>query len=487
MKKDHAISLFSLLILVGGCSVLSPEYHQPSIEAPIATRSGARIESSTIDLSQSQWWVKMNDPVLNQLIKDGLSNNNQIQIAQANIMQAQARLKAAKYSWIPTLGGTVGGFSGSGFASNFTPQGALAGIPDTTGSNSNFNGYYGGFVPSYTVNVFQIINQTKLAQASLDMQQATINATRLSIISQISGSYFMLLGQKNQLKLQLQMIKDLQDLCQLQQLRFKNGATDLSKIADLDQEIANTQAKIPLIENSIAQTENTIQLLLNKNPGAIISNNNIDRINTSGLIPSNLSSAVLKNRPDIIMAEDKLKMANANLGLANSVFFPTISLTGILGGGTLSLSNLFTTAGGFWAGQAAANMPLLNSSSFMEIEVAKNGYYAAYFNYMQTIKSAFKDVDDSLTKQQKINQMYQYSAQSAASAQHFYNLSIAKYHAGNKDYRDVLEAKLNFDSTALSLNQAKMQQLDSLVVVYQSLAGGYASESSSGTLKHIAF
>lgn len=480
MKKLSVISTSVLGVLFSGCAIFSPSYEKPNVDAPMQMRNGMQVESSESNFSQVQWWNQFNDPVLTQLIRDALANNNQIQIAQGNIMQAQAKLKAAEYAWIPTLGAGVGGFTGSSWDTTFTPQGKSAGIPGITNgsaANMGFNGLYGSFIPSYSFNVFANINQEKLAKASLDMQEASYNATRLAIISQVTGSYFMLLGQRRQLELQRQIVKDWQELRELQMIAVHNGAADMLKVSLVDQQISSAEAKIPAIENAIAQTENALQVLLNKNPGPIISASSIERVNTDGVVPANLPSTVLKSRPDILMAEGNLRIANANVGLANSMFFPTIDLTGFFGGSTMALQNLFNLGTGFWMAQAAAGMPILNASSFEQVKAAKGGYYVAYYNYMQAVKAAFADVDNSLTNKQKIDAAYTNTQKSYAAANEYYKLSQVRYKYGDKGLNDVVNAKINLDMSAQEVNQAKLQQLDAIVTLYQSLAGGYAAES----------
>lgn len=485
MRKISAISLTATIATLSGCGIFSPSYHQPTIDAPTATRNGVKIESgniesSTTDYSQLQWWKKVNDPVLNQLIILALSNNAQIQVAQGNIMKAQASLKAAQYAWIPTLNGVGGGFAGNSWATNLTPQGALAANPAVQSgnlANSNFSGLYGGFMPTYSFNVFANINQTKLAKATLDMQQAIYNATRLTIIGQVSGGYFTLLAQKKQLLLQQQMIADLKELRRLEMIQVQNGAADLGTIATYDQAITTYQAKIPAIENSISQTENALRVLINQNPGPIVTNGSIDKLITDNIIPANIPSSVLKSRPDIIQAEDSLKIANANVGLANSQFFPTISLTGFAGGISEALSNLFNVGTGFWMGSAMASMPILDASTYERVKAEKGDYYAQYYSYMQTVKSAFQNVDNSLTNKQNMDKVYAETYKSYQYANDYYKVNQVQFKAGNSPMNNVLQAKLNLDNAGLSLLQAKSQQLDAIVEVYQALAVGYAAES----------
>lgn len=475
MNKKFIVPLFSFSALITGCSFFSPPYQPPIVDLPTSTKSGVLIESGTTDFAQFAWWKKFNDPQLDNLILQALKNNNQIKMAHANIMQAQAQLKAAEYAWIPTLNAGGMGMSGNTYLTNMTPQGSFAqALPSGSMGNTNFSLLQGGFVPSYTLNIFANINQTKRAKASVELQKANANAIRLSIISQISGSYFMLLGQRKQLLLQQNSINDLTQLYQLQQYKIKIGKGDNSTLALLQQQLALSKAQIPQIENSIAATENALKILLGENPGIITTNSDIDNFDLSKIIPTNLSSMVLKNRPDVLMAENNLKMANANVGLANSMFFPTISLTGNIGGASAALSNLFSVGSGFWFVQAAANMPILNASNYEEINAAKSGYYVAYYNYMQTIKTAFADVDNNLTNLQKINEVYTSTYHSYQAVNKYYDLAQLRYQIGTQDKLSMFNAELQQDGSALALNTVKMQQLSSIVQTYQALAGGYA-------------
>lgn len=467
MRKISAISLTVIAAMIGGCALFSPSYEKPIIEQPTTTRSGIAIESSDVDLSQMEWWKQVNDPVLNQLMVLAFENNAQIQTAQGNIMQAQASLKAAQYAWIPTLSGVGSGFDGGSFATN-------AGAVPLSG---NFNGAFGGFVPSYNFNVFANISKTKLARATLDMQKAAYNSTRLTIISQISGSYFTLLAQKKQLIVQQQMIDDLKELRRYEMIKVQHGNADAANLATYDQQIASYEAKIPAIENSIAQTENAIKVLINQNPGPIVTSGSIDKLTIESIIPANIPSSVLKNRPDIIQAEDSLRIANANVAVANSQFFPTIGLTGFGGGSSMALGTLLNISSGFWTVAALASMPIINASTYEQVNAAEGSYYAQYYSYMNTVKSAFQNVDNNLTNKQNMDKVYNKTYQAYQSADEYYKINQIQYKAGNVAMTNVIEAKVGLDSASLNLIQAKAQQLTAVVQVFDALAVGYAAES----------
>lgn len=477
-KLIISVSLFQL----AGCKTPLPPHLQSDLTPPKMTKNGTKVVDGSPDFSQIIWWKKFHDEHLNHLIQEALANNNQLLTAQANVLQAQAKLKEAHFAWVPTLSAAGNGFVGGGWDSQFSPQGALAQSAALTKIGAiHLRGYYSGFVPSYSLNILENINKDKLSKASLNMQNAVYQSTRLSIISQITGAYFMLLGQKDQLYAQSRLIDDLKEIRRLERVRYKEGASDLSTLTNLDSQIVTNQASLTSIENSLSQVENSIQVLLNRNPGRIVTHRAINTLSVRGIIPERLPSAVLKNRPDVIMAIETLTMSEANIGIAYSNFFPTISLTGLLGRASFELSHLLSLSTGIWVAEAAASMPLLNGASYEHIKVAKASYSAAYYTYVQTLRSVFADVDNSLMNQQKMNEIYNNKLKALHASQQSYRLVLARYKAGLKDYREVANAQLNVDYAKLDLNLAKMQQLDSIVEVYQALAGGYSSSSVEQT------
>ncbi|RUR12935.1 TolC family protein [Legionella sp. km772] len=446
----------------------------PKTTPPSKLRSLQINKGSTVNLAQVLWWKKIHDPVLNSLIAEALKNNNQILASQAKVLQAQAQLKASYNAWLPTVNASANGLLIKGWDTNLRPQGPLVTSPAVLAFNNiKINGEYSGFVPSYSLNLLENMNNNRLAKASLAMQQATHMALRLSIISQTTGAYFTLLGQKQQLREQENLIHDLKRLRHLEKVRYKDGASDYSALANIDQEIANNKASLSALQSSIRQVENSLQLLIDHAPGRITSQASLNKINIKNIIPSHIPAQVLVNRPDIIIAKENLISSDAHLGLAYAQFFPQISLTGLLGGSSVELVHLLRLTTGLGIVQIAAMMPIFNSALYQQIQAAKASVKAEYYNYIQTLRAALIDVDTSLTKHQKANEAYGHQLQAYKSAYRGYRILSARYRAGFQDRRAAMNAQIQVDQAKISLTQAKMEQLNTLVSAYQALAAGY--------------
>lgn len=484
MKLKQMVLVTSSVIL-SSCALLGPDYHEPQLNAPQAWSSkDGNTTNSSESMPDMAWWHKFNDPQLNALVESALVNNNNLQVAMGNMLQAQASLKKVQMSWVPTVSIGGAGFAGQYFNPGFQNNSGYPLLNSLNQNNpQNFDGYAFGAMPSYTVNVFSLIKQGEIAKLNLAIQQQSVNAMRLGVISQVANSYFTLLGLHKQLELQQQMLTDAKDLRKYNQIQYNKGSIGQLNLDGLDQFIASLETKIPEIEDNITQTENALQVLTNNNPGKIQMGNTFDNISTEGVIPVNLPSQVLKSRPDVAIAEYQLQVNNANIGAVTSQFFPTISLTGNVGQMTMQLSNLFNAGGDFWTGTLGAAMPVFNLGLYADVDKAKGGYYAAYYNYIQTVRNAFAQVDDGLSKHDSLNKRYKIQEAGYQKAQNMYTIGQKQYKQGAISLANTVGFKLNIDYTKAGLNQLKIQQLNSIVNMYQVLGGGYNVESSLTQVK----
>jgi multidrug efflux system outer membrane protein len=173
------------------------------------------------------------------------------------------------------------------------------------------------------------------------------------------------------------------------------------------------------------------------------------------------------------MSEFQLQQANANIGLARSQFFPTIDLTSFLGGASLALNSLFTINTGIWATTAAIKLPILNLGIFADTEKAQAQYKAAYYNYIDTVKSSFAQVDDTLNYYSLINKSLKAQNQALMTAKKQYQFVAKKYELGSMNQTQTLIQKIKLDQARLGQLQVKSSQLIGLSLAYESLAAGY--------------
>lgn len=462
MRIKNSICLVALATAMAGCGLMGPSYEKPDTNNPgsFPSRDTLAVTESA-NLPAMAWWKSFNDPVLNQLIESALKNNNNIQAAVGNIIAAQGQLRAIQFAWIPT-GSASFGYSNRSFV----------------GQGYNFSGS-----PSYSLNIFQQIKSQEYAEANLAAQRAAKDTVRLSVISQTATGYFTLLGQDYQLQLQKQLVKDLGDLLTLAKAEYANGLISLYQLQQYQQNFDSAKAQIPIIENNIVSSQNALRVLLNENPGNIIRGKKFMDINSYGIIPANIPSQVLRNRPDVQQAEQQLIAANANIGVATATFFPTISLTGTGGTAANALSGLFGAGTDYWVNAATATMPILNFSIYGQIQQAKGQYYAAYYNYLQTVRSAFAAVDNDLSAHQQLTTSMDTQIDAYKSSKTAYVLAESSFVNGLYSKPTLLQNAVTMDNAAIVVQQSKLQQLGTIVQLYQDLGGGYGYENNESANK----
>jgi NodT family efflux transporter outer membrane factor (OMF) lipoprotein len=457
------------------CSLFGPEYKKPTIDTPANWNNESmpenKVKISGENISDTAWWTKFNDPVLNQLIIDALAHNNNLQMAIGNIMAAKADLEKSKMAWVPTVNLGGAGLVGQGFNQSLSSNNP--GFSNFNPGSNNIYGAFGGFMPVYSFNILQNLKATDIAKLNLSMERVAKNAVRLSIISQVSGAYFTLLGLQQRLQLQQQLLITANKLRAYTKIKVTNGISTEVDIAMVDQLIAELATSIPNIKNNITQTQNALLLLTNKNPGKIVLKNDFTHLKTTGIIPINLPSSVLKNRPDVLLAEYQLQISNARIGLNMAKFFPTISLTSPVGASSFQLSNLFSGSNDFWMTQLAATVPILDLGIYSDIKKARADYYSAYYNYIRVVRAAFADVDNNLSKYSAVNSIVKLRAEELNAATKLHYESISRYNAGVISYADTLNFELNAINVQIEVNQAQMNQLNEIVDLYQAFAGGY--------------
>ena len=453
---------------------MGPDYVTPGVDAPATWvhAQSSEIVQSNDNLSDISWWENFNDPKLDELIDQALAKNNNIQVAIGNIGVAEAQLKQVHMNWVPTI--NLGGAALSGQLLNFSSNSNNSMVTGINPGNSSFTFYQAGLVPTYSLNILKQIKNSELAKANLAGAKAVRDAIRLTIISQVAGSYFSLLALDQQLREQKQVVADLVEVVRLAKIQYKHGYVALTDIKPYEQQLEQSKMAIPNIEDNIVHMQNALKVLLGKNPGNIVRNNNFNNISLDNKIPINLPSEILRNRPDIRQAEEQLKATNADIGVAKSNYFPSITLTTPAGAFSSQLAGLFNNpSGDFWFAQILATMPILNLGLNALIKEKKAKYYVAYYTYIQTVKAAFADTDNSLSSAARTADTYITASKMYKVARENAALNLENYHLGYMSYPDSLSSKITADNTKILLTQAKLQQVQAILKVYQAMAGGY--------------
>ena len=433
------------------CGIISPEYTKPDTNSPTNWSSFDSLSmNSESNLPYIAWWQKFDDSTLNSLIESGLANNNNIKMARGNLEQAKGQLRAVELSWLPSVNAYAGYSSNPSF-----------GVP---------LGFY-GIWPQYSLfNIFNTIAMQKSAELRVEAQKKAVEATKLVLIGQIANSYYTYIAQQEQLRLFSIYLKDLNEVLDIQKADYEGGINTQVEVKGIAQKVNQAVAGQKEIENNILKSQNALNYLLNQNPGEITTQTNFAKVKTSYPNIANLPATVLANRPDVAIAELQYRLAVQNKGGAYTTLLPVVQLDNFQGNGYVNDPN---PAGKYLQMSDAYAVWIFNPTVFGQIDALKGAQKTAYYNYIDTVRSALRDVDNDLSNHKTANDRYQATNKAYTDAQQKYILTEDLYKTGISPYDALLKDKLDVDQMALDVNQMKLMQMATLVNLYQDLGGGY--------------
>jgi outer membrane protein TolC len=437
-------------LLLSGCSLVSPTAPKPKTSVP---ESWSSFETLTLDtqnnLAYTAWWQYFHDPVLNQFMNQGLKENLTLKEADTRLAKARAQLKTIQLSWIPSLTGFAG----------YSSNPALG----------NPLGFYGLFPKYVLFNAFQNIALQKSAELEIAVEKKAIEAARLMVIAEIATSYYSHLAELNQLKLMNVYIEDIQKILTIQKATFKDGLSTKQEIDTLVADLHTTQAQRVIIQDNLIKTANALHYLLAQNPGPVIVSDNFETMNTSYPNVGDLPMRVLEARPDVAIAELQYRLSVQNTAKAYTSLLPAAQLDTYQG--TMNVNNPNTL--GTYANYYDAYISwTVDPTVFGQIDAYNASQKTAYYAYIDTVKKALQDVDNSLSTHDTANARYKLAYEAYSALQNKYELTLGLYKTGVISYQDTLKDKLNVDKAALDVNQTKLVQMLSLVSLYQELGGG---------------
>lgn len=486
MKSPRFFMSCTLLIFVlHSCASLAPKYHRPVTEIPCDWRIPTD-SSSTID--NTYWWENLQDPVLNALIDEALENNKDLGLAVSRVYEFKARYGIVSSALYPQLNGQVnasrqrisqtagflGGFNGNGGGNTIAPLFPLQFSPFNTN-------YLGVMNVAYELDIWGKIRNA--SAASYDELLAQIEVRRtvvLTLVSQVASSYILLRQYDEQLKIAKRTLESRIQSLKLAEVRFKEGLTSELEVKQAAAEVDEAQIRVILFETQIPQQENLISVLVGHPPRSLERGKNIFEWSEPAEIPAGLPSEILEQRPDILQAEYLLMAANAKVGEARALLFPDLTLTGYAGTQSSQLHQLFTDPSKVW--QIAGNLlqPIFEGGRILNtIALANSVKREAYYNYQQTILTAFKEVDDALIAHAQSKIAVKVEELRVEDLKQYLHLATLQYENGLVDYLNVLDAERRLFDAQLDLAQSQALVFLTLVNVYKSLGGGWVIEADN--------
>jgi multidrug efflux system outer membrane protein len=466
--RTSYLSLVALLAL-NGC-LLGPNYERPAVDAPPAFRFA---EPDTKDLVNTAWWEQFQDPALNALIATALADNKDVKIAAARVEQFLGQFETTRSQLFPQA---AAGFDAQ---RQRVPLGTTQLPP---GVGPVFNRFQTSLSASWEIDFFgKLRRQTEAARANLLASEEGRRATILTLVASVASSYVNLLSLDRQLDIAKSTVASRAASVNVFQLRFSGGEVSQMELAQSQSEYQASLATIPQIELQIAQQEDALSILLGHNPGDIARDRELDDLALPA-VPAGLPSELLERRPDLRQAEQDLIAANALIGAARALYFPSISLTGLFGSASGQFSSLFTGPARVWSYAGSVTLPIFTAGSIGgQVKQAEAQQQQALFQYQKSIQVAFQEVADALVSLQKTREQLVVQGSQVDALRNYARLARLRFEGGYTSYIEVLDAERSLFNAQLSYAQTQGVVFTSAVSLYKAMGGGWVTDAEHMT------
>ena len=461
-----ALSAALLAGMLSGCA-FGPDHARPAMDLPDAWRAGTA-DAGTV---QDGWWKGFGDPALDTLVTAALDHNRDLAKAIANVDEARAQLGLARANQMPRLdaqGSTERQRYSLNSFNSFDESTRVQDLHTAAGALS------------YEVDLWgRYRRATEAARAQLLSTVAARDTVRLALTAQVARTYFDLRAYDQQLQVARDTLASRESTQELRKVRFELGLTSELDYRQAIAEAASARSTVHTLQYNVAASEAALGVLTGRSPREIVTGTvdrglAVDAVPVPPTVPAGLPSALLERRPDIVQAEQQLAAASANIGVAKAAYFPSISLTGLLGYESSDLTRLFTGPAGTWRYAGSVTMPIFDFGRVKAgVEAAEARQRAALAGYEKAVQDAFREAQDALVANRKARGVVEAQTTQVTALRRSLHLARLRYDNGYSSYLEVLDAERSLFEVEISLASAQRDQLVAVVEVYRALGGGW--------------
>lgn len=454
-------------LLLSACTV-GPDYSRPPTASatPAAYKESAATTGRSIDdVIGENWWEIFGDAELNSLEQQVDISNQNIAQAEARFRQARALVQSARAAYYPSV--TVG-IGVSGMQSSETSQSRN---PKTS---SAFSQYSLPIDVSWELDVWARIRRSvESNEASAQASAADLDAARLSTRAAVAQDYFLIESLDAQKRLLDASVIAFQKSLELTRNRYNAGVASRADVLQAETQLKITQAQAIDLGVLRSQTEHALAVLLGTAP-ADFSLSVRTAVAEPPAIPAGVPEEILARRPDIASAERLVAAANAQIGVAQAAYYPTVSINSQGGFESSSAGNWFSVLGRFWsAGIATTETVFDGGLRKSQVEHARAVYDETVAAYRQSVLTGFQEVEDNLAAERILAGEAQAQDDAVTAAEQSLTVTMNQYQAGIVSYLNVVVAQtlaLNNEKTAVDI---RGRRLNAAVLLVKALGGGW--------------
>jgi len=448
------------LTLLAGCAV-GPDYQRPAADLPESYRAAPAAASGQASMAEQSWQAVFTDPPLQKLIAEALSAGPDALLGAARVREAEALAGIARAPLFPQ----------AQLSLNTSP---MARLPGDQYSSS----FLGGVGISWEIDLWGRYRRgNEAARADLLSSQESLHGLRASLVGSVAGNYYQLAALRETMAVTQRAADNQREVLRLVKRLSAAGISTAAEERQQESALGATEARIPALRRQIAETENALAVLLGRHPGAMTFETPPTLV-IPNLAPPGLPSALLERRPDIRQAEAGLVAANARVGEAKALFFPSLSLTAIFGGVSTSLSDIVNGRAPAVAsiGPGLLQPLFAGGRIYFNQEAALARLDQALIGYRKTLLGALGEVANALTAFETSAEAMDIQARRVESSREAMRLADLRFRAGTTSFLEVLDAQRQLLSAETDQAQSLLDRRNALVRLYLALGGGWEEQ-----------
>lgn len=465
-----------VLIALGGCAAVGPDYVTPRVAAPpqwsTALHNGLH-ETPLAPQTLATWWTTLEDPALSDLIAHAITGSLNLKQARSRVREARARRGMSAAGRFPTLEAT----------------GAVTTrrSSEATGTGDQRELYTMGFDASWELDIFGGTRRAlEAAQADLEASEEQYGDALVSLLAEVALNYVEARTFQTRLAVAEANLAAQMETHQLTVWRFAAGLTTALDVEQATLNLENTRAQIPTLQTEMAQANNRLAVLLGEPPGAL--HEQLAAARPIPVTPLDIAvgvpAEVLRRRPDVRRAERQLAAQTARVGVATAELYPRFTLLGSIGLEALSLGDLLAFGSRTFSLGPTVTWPMFRAGAIRyNIEVHNALQEQALLQYEATILAALEDVENALVAYAQEQQRRQALVEATHAAQRAVTLARDAYASGLSDFLNVLEAERSVLSLQDQLAQSAGQVSANLIRLYKALGGGWTPLAETNTAR----
>ncbi len=469
MKRLLAVAL----TLLAGC-VAGPDYRRPAATPTVPPAyAGWKIAEPKADQPKGNWWEMFGDPELNRLEAAAAAANQELKAAVAGFEQARASADITRADLFPNL--ILAPTATRERDSNNRPVNGVAGGPIPL-----YNTLTVPLTAGYELDLWgRVRRSVESARAQVQASADDLESVKLAIQAEVATDYFTLRALDAELMLLRSSVTEFRKALELTRHRRQGGVASDLDVAQAETVLKTTEAQVPAMALQRARFEHGLALLTGRPaPAFALAEQPLQSV--SPTIPPGLPSELLERRPDIAAAERRMAAANAQIGVAQAAFFPTLRFNGLAGLQSLDADTLFNWPSRLWAVGPSLSLPLFEGGArSATVRQRRSAYDQMVALYRQTTLAAFAEVEDHLAAQTLLTAQYEQETAALGAARKQLEIATNRYRSGLVTYLEVSLAQnlvLQEERTVIGLHGAR---LVTTVALVKSLGGGWSDQGRS--------